>query len=135
MDVAIFVTLLSLVAVSLVTFIDVNSNEMDAASICEDVFSMRFDASMVFDDEASGMYYMSELTAMGLSTGKGEEVENYLKKVLDDITEGKYNYYMMVKYGNNMLHLGHDFKDASSSCNTEINILGDRPLIVHFKIC
>lgn len=135
LDAVIFVTILAVVASCMIGMPEQEDTTPDAAVICEDLFDVRLQSSCVLPDSGDTVYGFADLTAMAISSGETDFLEDYIERAMDGCLSDMYGYSLTVKYGS----VGQTFEKGPdrtvSAYRTTMDVMGDADLSVSLRIC
>ena len=133
-DAVIFVTILALVAACMVAVPEEPEDGPDASELCSDLFDVRLRSSCVLPGSGDAVYSMKDLTAIALSSGETDFLEDYVERAVRGSLPARYGYSVDVVYGDVEKMFGSAAGSSVSSFSTVYDVLGETDLSVTFTV-
>lgn len=124
-DAMIFVTLLSIVSVSLFSFYASEYQEEPMAkNICNEIISIDLRASDVFETTDSDTYSISDLIASGINSDRTEKIESYIENSIDELIPINDGYRLTITYGDRTMEFEREMGSiVDSEYSTDVDII------------
>lgn len=134
MDVMIFITILAIVAATLIAPQPVEDGDPDASRILDDMSGISLGSNLLLEDSGNAMMSIWNFSAVCISTGETGFIEDYVSGILQDTLTFRYGYFMTMEYRGDSVSIGEMGAKPLSECRKEMEVIGDDPLIVHLVV-
>ncbi len=136
-DAMVFLILLSAVSVTMFTSTDTAEirDEPIAKTVCDDLFSMRVSASILFDTDEGQILPISMLIASNMSSGHTDEMRAFVKGMMDELVPDMYGYELTMEYNGKKIDVGRQGqRDLSSEYTCSQHVVGPMYMDVHIRL-
>lgn len=134
-DAMIFLTLLSVVATGMFSYISSEEAEQPLArSVSDDFFAIRLKASDVFSTDDSQIFPVADLIAANMNSGNSDTAQVFIHDTISEMVPPMYGYVFTITYNGMTLMSSRDGFSETSSYVTSIEINGGRVLTAELVI-
>lgn len=136
MDAMIFLTILSIVSVSVFSYAsNIDEDQPLAKTVCDDLFTIKLMASDVYPTEDSQTFPIADLIAADLNTDRIGDSMDYVRDSLEGLIPPMHGYVLKLSYNGNSYELSRMGEDSESSeYGTFIEVAGGGLLEVELTI-
>lgn len=138
LDAMIFVTVLALVAVTLISAGQPVDEGPDASKILDDMDKVRLGSDHIVEDGGDIGMDLWSMYAASASSGDTSFITGYMTDVVSDTLKGRYGFIMDIEYGGRVYTFGKaapgGYGDPVSECDRTFTVLGGGELRVGLRI-